>query len=81
MAGRHAAGPEAVTLGRVFVDTGAWFALQVIDDEHHPVTRETLLVLLDASRALVTSITRPRVRLCPGPHARGAGAIGARRHE
>lgn len=42
-------------LGRVFVDTGAWFALQVIDDQHHPVARDTLPALLDTSRALVTS--------------------------
>ena len=44
-----------MTLGRVFVDTGAWFALQVVDDKHHPVARETLPALLDASRTLVTS--------------------------
>ena len=44
-----------MTLGRVFVDTGAWFALQVADDEHHPVARATLPDLLDASRGLVTS--------------------------
>ena len=44
-----------MTLGRVFVDTGAWFALQVTDDEHHPVAREILPVLLDMSRGLVTS--------------------------
>ena len=44
-----------MTLGRVFVDTGAWFALQVTDDKHHPAARDTLPTLLDASRALVTS--------------------------
>ena len=30
-----------MTLGRVFVDTGAWFALQVQDDEHHEAARTT----------------------------------------
>ena len=29
-----------MTLGRVFVDTGAWFALQVQDDAHHKIARE-----------------------------------------
>ena len=44
-----------MTLGRVFVDTGAWFALQVEDDEHHAAARHTLPALLAACRSLVTS--------------------------
>ena len=44
-----------MTLGRVFVDTGAWFALQVQDDEHHDVARQTLPALLAVCRSLVTS--------------------------
>jgi hypothetical protein len=44
-----------MTLGRVFVDTGAWFAVQVADDEHHAAASEALPALLEASRALVTS--------------------------
>jgi uncharacterized protein len=44
-----------MTLGRVFVDTGAWFALQVQDDEHHEAARQTLPALLVACRSLVTS--------------------------
>ena len=42
-------------LGRVFVDTGAWFALQVEDDEHHDSARRTLPTLLASCRSLVTS--------------------------
>ena len=44
-----------MTLGRVFVDSGAWFALQVADDAHHATAREALPALLEASKALVTS--------------------------
>src|SRR4051812_36816032 len=41
-------------LGRVFVDTGAWFALQVQDDEHYEA-RRLFPVLLATCRSLVTS--------------------------
>lgn len=44
-----------MTLGRVFVDTGAWFAVQVVDDAHHATAREALPALVDAARSLVTS--------------------------
>jgi predicted nucleic acid-binding protein len=44
-----------VNFGRVFVDTGAWFALQVTDDAHHVAARETLPAVLAGSRGLVTS--------------------------
>jgi predicted nucleic acid-binding protein len=44
-----------VTFGRVFVDTGAWFATQTTDDTHHELARRTLPVLVEASHSLVTS--------------------------
>jgi uncharacterized protein len=44
-----------MTLGRVFMDTGAWFALQVEDDEHHEAARTTFPALLAVCRSLVTS--------------------------
>ncbi len=44
-----------MTLGRVFVDTGAWFAIQVADDAHHVAASEALPALLEGSKALVTS--------------------------
>jgi predicted nucleic acid-binding protein len=44
-----------MTLGRVFVDTGAWFALQVEDDEHHEAASVTFPALLATCRSLVTS--------------------------
>lgn len=44
-----------MTLGRVFVDTGDWFALQVEDDEHHEAARTTFPLLLGACRSVVTS--------------------------
>jgi len=44
-----------MTLGRVFVDTGAWFALQVEDDEHYEAARITFPALLKACRSVVTS--------------------------
>jgi len=44
-----------VILGRVFVDTGAWFALQATDDVHHAIARRTLPALLNVSPSLVTS--------------------------
>ncbi|MBI3245624.1 MAG: type II toxin-antitoxin system VapC family toxin [Deltaproteobacteria bacterium] len=42
-------------LSRVFVGTGAWFALQVEDDKHHVAARTTFPVLLQACRSVVTS--------------------------
>lgn len=44
-----------MTLGRVFVDSGAWFAVQVADDGHHVAATEALPALLEGSKALVTS--------------------------
>jgi predicted nucleic acid-binding protein len=44
-----------VTIRDVFVDTGAWFAIQAQDDAHHREARQTLPVVLRVSRALVTS--------------------------
>lgn len=44
-----------MNLGRVFVDTGAWFAIQVADDAHHNNARRTFPALLEACRSLVTS--------------------------
>jgi len=44
-----------MTLGRVFVDTGAWVALQVSDDEHHQVATETIPHLMVGCKGLVTS--------------------------
>lgn len=44
-----------MSLGRVFVDTGAWFALQVTDDSYHRVSRDTFPVLVEACQSLVTS--------------------------
>lgn len=42
-------------LGQVFVDTGAWFALQVADDAHHVQAQEALTALLHQGTSLVTS--------------------------
>jgi predicted nucleic acid-binding protein len=44
-----------VSLGRVFVDTGAWFALQATDDSYHRIASETLEALLEVAQTLVTS--------------------------
>ena len=44
-----------MTLGRVFVDTGAWFAIQVTDDMHHDVARHTLPALVEGCQSLVAS--------------------------
>jgi predicted nucleic acid-binding protein len=41
--------------GRVFVDTGAWFAIQATDDTHHEVARRTLPILVQVAESLVTS--------------------------
>lgn len=40
---------------RVFVDTGAWFAVQVPDDEWHGSAARTLHALLAGASALVTT--------------------------
>ena len=44
-----------MNLGRVFVDTGAWFAVQVSDDAHHSAARRVFPVILEGCRSLVTS--------------------------
>jgi predicted nucleic acid-binding protein len=44
-----------VTTARVFVDTGAWFAVQATDDSRHPVARETFTRLIAAGQTLVVS--------------------------
>jgi hypothetical protein len=44
-----------VTTARVFVDTGAWFAVQATDDSRHAAARETFTRLLAARQALVVS--------------------------
>jgi uncharacterized protein len=44
-----------VNLGRVFVDTGAWFALVAIDDANHRAARDAFPVVVSGCRALVTS--------------------------
>ena len=41
--------------GCVFIDTGAWFAVQVADDAHHETAGDTFGQLLGGERALVTS--------------------------
>lgn len=40
---------------RVLVDTGAWFALQVVDDQYHPLAKDVFPRLLKAYRNLVTT--------------------------
>ena len=35
-----------MNLGRVFVDAGAWFAIQVSDDAHHNAARRAFPVIL-----------------------------------
>ncbi len=42
-------------LGRVFVDTSAWFAIQVTDDACHEAARLVLPAVVNACRSLVTS--------------------------
>lgn len=44
-----------MNLGRVFVDAGAWFAIQVSDDAHHNAARRAFPVILEGCRSLVTS--------------------------
>lgn len=39
----------------IFVDTGAWFALQVVDDQHHHLARETFPQLLKTYQVLITT--------------------------
>ena len=40
---------------RIFVDTGAWFALQVVDDRYHILARESFPKLLKSYQTLVTT--------------------------
>ena len=42
-----------MNLGRVFVDTGAWFAIQVTDDAHHNAARRAFPAILEACRSLI----------------------------
>lgn len=44
-----------MSVSRVFVDTGAWFALQVTDDRHHEAAASALPILLSTARMLLTS--------------------------
>ncbi len=44
-----------MTFERVFVDTGSWLALQVMDDKHHRAAAATFPLLLEACKSLVTS--------------------------
>jgi predicted nucleic acid-binding protein len=39
----------------VFVDTEAWFAIQVSDDAHHGAARQLFPVIVERCRSLVTS--------------------------
>ncbi|MEK7875563.1 MAG: PIN domain-containing protein, partial [Pseudomonadota bacterium] len=39
----------------MFVDSGAWFAIQVSDDAHHRAARQVFPVILERCRSLVTS--------------------------
>ena len=43
------------TAPRVFVDTGAWFALQATDDRHHEHARRVFPTLLTRFQTLVTT--------------------------
>jgi len=44
-----------VRVGHVFVDTGAWYAVQVTDDVYHAAAQAALLSLLEAGTLLITS--------------------------
>jgi predicted nucleic acid-binding protein len=44
-----------VNIRRIFVDTGAWFAVQASDDAHHRRAAATLAALTDAGYVFVTS--------------------------
>jgi predicted nucleic acid-binding protein len=44
-----------MTPRRIFVDTGAWFAAQVVDDAHHDEAAETLKGLVALPVVLVTT--------------------------
>ena len=44
-----------MNLGRVFVDTGAWGALQNADDRHHRAAASALPTILGSCKSLVTS--------------------------
>ena len=44
-----------MTVLRVFVDTGAWFALQAVDDEHHRDAVKVLRTLVGRPDTLVTT--------------------------
>ena len=42
-------------VGRVFVDTGAWYAVQVTDDIHHTAAQAALHALIETGTPIVTS--------------------------
>ena len=42
-------------LNKIFVDTSAWFALQITDDSHHQVAKKILERLLPICQDLITS--------------------------
>lgn len=44
-----------MTPGRVFVDTGAWFAIQATDDAHYDAATDALPKIVETSKSLVTS--------------------------
>ncbi len=44
-----------MTIRRIFVDTGAWFAIQATDDAHHQRAARTLMALTREDCTLVTS--------------------------
>lgn len=44
-----------MTFDRVYVDTGAWFAIQVTDDRHHAAACQALDAVLEVCQSLVTS--------------------------
>lgn len=44
-----------MTAGRVFVDTGAWYAVQITDDRHHAAAQAVLRELVESDVQIVTS--------------------------
>ena len=42
----------------VFVDTGAWYAVQVVDDRWHEAAARALSTLVSAGVTLVTTVER-----------------------
>ena len=44
-----------MTAGRVFVDTGAWYAVQIVNDRHHATAQSVLRELVESEVPIVTS--------------------------